>query len=385
MPEQALFLQHGFLPECDPLPRLSPAFDDWEEVAAQLPKLLVSDRLRPTLEALPPFPLEALAEPARERAMTLLSCLGHAYVWHGDEVAHALPARLAQPWHAVATSLGLPPVLTYSSYVLHNYRRFDASRAIELGNLCLIQNFLGGQDEEWFVLIHVDIEHRAAPAIAALHRALDAADAGDADLLEQQLRVVHASIDAMNESLHRMAQGCDPHTYFNRVRPYLNGWKGPAALPAGLVYKGVDAYGGRPQRLRGPTGAQSAVLPALDAMLGIALPAHDLRTYLAELRTYMPASQRAFLASLEARVCVRGFVERAERSSLSQHYNACVDGVERFRSLHLELAAAYVWKHLPADAQAIGTGGTSFMTHLKANRDDTERHRVTIPAGITRA
>jgi hypothetical protein len=31
-----------------------------------------------------------------------------------------------------------------------------------------VQNFLGGMDKEWFRLIHVSIEAAAAPAIAAL-------------------------------------------------------------------------------------------------------------------------------------------------------------------------------------------------------------------------
>jgi hypothetical protein len=59
------------------------------------------------------------------------------------------------PWHAVATSLGRPPVPSYSSYALNNYFRFEPERPIECGNLGLIQNFLGGIDEEWFILIHV--------------------------------------------------------------------------------------------------------------------------------------------------------------------------------------------------------------------------------------
>jgi indoleamine 2,3-dioxygenase len=82
---------------------------------------------------------------------------------------------LAAPWYRIAESLGRPPVLSYSSYALHNYFRFDPSREIECGNLALIQNFLGGIDEEWFILIHVEIERKAGPAMAALPACLDAA------------------------------------------------------------------------------------------------------------------------------------------------------------------------------------------------------------------
>src|SRR2546422_504640 len=140
--------ERGFLPQQDPLTRLPQPFDAWESAASGLPKLLVSDHLRRTIEDLPPFPLHAIGnDRERERAMVLLSYLGHAYVWSGATPATAVPRVLAVPWHAVASSLGRPPVLSYSSYALHNYFRFDPHRDIECGNIGLIQNFLAGADE----------------------------------------------------------------------------------------------------------------------------------------------------------------------------------------------------------------------------------------------
>ena len=53
-----------------------------------------------------------------------------------------------------------------------------------------------------------------------------------------------------------------------------------------MVYEGVDAFGGRPQLFRGETGAQSGVVPALDAALGVPHAADPLRTYLMEMRDY---------------------------------------------------------------------------------------------------
>src|SRR5215475_8823869 len=88
--------ERGFLPFEDPLSRLPKAFDAWESVASSLPKLFVSDRLRCALESLPPFPLDAISsERERERAMVLLSYIGHAYVWGGPRPARVLPACLA--------------------------------------------------------------------------------------------------------------------------------------------------------------------------------------------------------------------------------------------------------------------------------------------------
>lgn len=59
---------------------------------------------------------------------------------------------------------------------------------------------------------------------------------------------------------------CDPAIYFSRVRLPMSGWRGNDALPAGLVYAGVWEA---PVQLYGETGAQSGILAAFDAALGV--------------------------------------------------------------------------------------------------------------------
>ncbi len=370
--------ERGFLPLQDPLRRLPEPFDAWEIMASSLPKLFASDHLRRTISDLPPFPLAAIAREAeRERAMLLLSYLGHAYVWGDAQPAEVLPSRLAVPWHAVASSLGRPPILSYSSYALHNFFRLDPAREIECGNIALIQNFLGGIDEEWFILIHVDIEKRAASGLAALHPCLDAAEQRNAERLTSYLTVLEASLGQMYATLQRMPERCDPYVYYHRVRPYIHGWKNHPDLPQGLIYEGVDSYFGQPQQFRGETGAQSAIVPSLDAVLGIGHKEDMLRTYLMEMRVYMPPNHREFIESLEARGSVRPFVERAGNAGLTAIYNACVEHVERFRALHLQYAATYIFRQAQTDAKnphAVGTGGTPFMQYLKKHRDETAEH-----------
>ena len=46
--------------------------------------------------------------------------------------------------------------------------RLDVSKPIELGNIVCLNNFLGGVDEEWFRLVHVEIEAKAGPALASI-------------------------------------------------------------------------------------------------------------------------------------------------------------------------------------------------------------------------
>ena len=62
-----------------------------------LPKLLVSDKLRPTLERLPVCDVTGLNEVGLNRGMLLLSYFGHAYVWGQPPPPRVLPACIAVP------------------------------------------------------------------------------------------------------------------------------------------------------------------------------------------------------------------------------------------------------------------------------------------------
>src|SRR5262249_1284436 len=161
------------------------------------------------------------------------------------------PPSLAVPWHAAARSLGRPPVLSYASYALANWRRIDLAGPIALGNIALLQNFLGGIDEEWFILVHVDIEARAAAGLTAIRNGQRAVVDRSPQLVQLHLAEIALALERMNTTLKRMRERCDPYIYYNRVRPYIHGWKGQPAMPQGLIYEGVDEYGGKPQQFRG--------------------------------------------------------------------------------------------------------------------------------------
>src|SRR5688500_6700695 len=114
-------------------------------------------------------------------------------------------------------------------------------------------------------------------------------------------------------------------------------------LPQGVRYEGEAGLAG-PQRLRGETGAQSTIVPVLDALLGVAHAPDPLREYLGEMRGYMPPRTRAFLEHVEQSGSVRRVARdlRAGRPELAEAYDACLRWLEAFRSLHLEYAAQYI-------------------------------------------
>jgi indoleamine 2,3-dioxygenase len=127
-----------------------------------------------------------------------------------------------------------------------------------------------------------------------------------------------------------MPERCDPYIYFHRVRPYIHGWKDNPALGAGLVYQGVAETRGEPQAFRGQTGAQSSIVPALDALLGIRHAQDPLRTYLDELHAYRPPAHRRFIDGVRAQSRLRFFVAAAGHPALREAYNECVIRLARF-------------------------------------------------------
>ncbi len=370
----------GFLPAQDPLTELPAAYAAWDEVAWELPRLLLTDRLRDVVEQLPELdPTDLDSGAALRRAMLVLSFLGHAYVWDGQPRGR-LPRSVAVPWCAVAERLGRPPVLSYASYALDNWRLYDPDAPVELGNLALLQNFLGGADEDWFIGVHLEIEWRAAPIMRSIGPLLDAVRDGNASGVTTALSAIASALQEMVAVLRRMPEHCDPYIYYHRVRPWIHGWQNHPALPRGVVYEGVEGLSGG-QKLRGETGAQSGIVPLLDAVLGVAHADDPLRAYLLEMREYMPPGHRAFVEAVEGSGALRSHVQAHVGSypEIAEVYDECVHWLEAFRSLHLEYAGFYIYRQAqvhPGNPNMVGTGGTPFMPYLKKHRDETAVVRV---------
>ena len=377
----------GFLPATDPLERL-PQEPILNQIGTELPKLLSARQVRGVIQDRQDI-MGAVADEwgldVFRSVMRALSFVGHAYVWEDpDHPATRLPACLARPWCQVAQQLGRPPVLSYASYALHNWRRLDPHKPIELGNIVLLQNFLGGLDEEWFVLIHIDIEAKAGPGLQGLVQAHHAARVDRADAVLAGLEALAGAQEAMRETLLRMPERCDPYIYYSRVRPYIHGWKNSPALPNGVIYEGVPEYAEQPQQFRGETGSQSSIVPALDAGLGVPHAEDPLTQYLVEMRDYMPPRHRAFLAALEAqrdgqgRPLLFGYARdrKSTHPELWRAYCACVDLLAQFRQIHVDYAERYIFRQHQSHAgnpTAVGTGGTPFMPYLTKHLEDTKR------------
>ena len=375
-------LSHGFLPSTDPIPSLPSIFSAWDDIVHALPKLFLTSTLREAILSLPEMDLSHFTSGMEyERAMLMLSYLGHAYVWHNTKTAkpaERLPAVLSKPWSAIANKIGRPPVLSYASYALYNWYRINPEKPIALGNIALLQNFLGGEDEEWFILVHVDIEAKAISGLNALLPAMTAAENYDVAALMLALEKIADSLSAMCDVLDRMPEHCDPYIYFNRVRPYIHGWKNNPALPNGLIYEGVSEI---PQFYKGETGAQSSIIPCFDALLCVQHADNPLKQHLDEMQEYMPPEHRQLLHFLEKKSTVRDVVlQHKNNETLREIYNLCLAHIARFRRTHVGYAAHYIQKQSQvslANPTQVGTGGTPFMHYLKTHLEETELHLIT--------
>ncbi|MBA3942354.1 MAG: indoleamine 2,3-dioxygenase [Sphingopyxis sp.] len=376
--DYAMSAERGFLSSFE-LPEIALP-DEWAPVlhaAEDLSALITSGRIRHFLDQLPDPGVAAWAKGASDAelraAMVRYSFLVQAYVWGEAEAPVSLPANLAVPMVALADALGQAPLLPYSAYVLDNWARLDEAGGITLDNIAMIQNFLGGADENWFVLVHVAIEATAGRALELACELVDCAAANDVAGATARLEEMSEVWGRINAIFDRMPERCDPYIYYQRVRPYIHGWANNPALPGGLVYDGVEKFGGIGQAFRGQTGSQSSIVPSMDALFGVVHSNDPLRAFLDELHQYRPVPHRKFIDDLRAQSTLRAFATASGDAALKDAFNANLTHVANFRTRHLEYAASYINKQASSGAgndPDVGTGGTPFMKYLKKHRDE---------------
>ena len=375
-----------FLPNKDPLKKYitqSRSLQKLEHIASELPKLLLTGKVQTTIDGLSKnaLSIKPLLKTNNIQEINLsmvhLSFIAHAYIWGGKKPSKLLPEVVAKPWVEVSNILGRPPILSYASYCLDNWYRIDKKQEISLENVALITNFLGGVDEDWFVTIHVCIEHAAKDAIAAAYE-ISKLKSNKDNKLDDGLRRIIISLREVNSIFSRMPEKCDPYVYYHRVRPFIFGTKDNPDLKKGLIYE--NQFKNKPQFFRGETGAQSSIMPFLDGALGIYHTKDHLRHYLNEMRDYMPPEHRKMIEEVESISSAKELIDSSK--SLKIKYNKCLEEIRRFRALHLEFAASYIHKQSQiknpfgtGGSTIKGTGGTPFMKYLKKHRDETEKQK----------
>ncbi len=379
---------HGFISSDQPLRYLNDKNQDeqiLENLACSIPKLLLTNKIRKQIDNLPDsFFSHDLSKYSEEELRLLnvqFSFLAHAYVW-GDLVPSKILCKaIAKPWSDISNMLGRPPILSYASYCLDNWHKINQDEGVNLDNVALNYNFLGGIDEDWFVTIHVCIEHAANKAIQSAFNIALKTETSDCDekVLLGELKSIKEAMLEVNHIFRKMPEKCDPYIYYHRVRPYIFGWKNNPALPDGLIYE--SCFDEKPQLFRGETGAQSSIVPTLDALLNVEHERDELREYLDEMKSYMPPSHRELIKFIEDTSKVKEQV--SNNKMLMELYDDCCQEISIFRSQHLRYAADYIHNQSTKStlfgsggSKVRGTGGTPFMKYLKKHRDETDSSKI---------
>ena len=378
----------GFIGSDQPLRYLNDKNQDeglLEDLACSIPKLLLTNKIRKQIDNLPDsFFSHDLSKYSEEELRLLnvqFSFLAHAYVW-GDLVPSKILCKaIAKPWSNISKMLGRPPILSYASYCLDNWHKINQDEGVSLDNVALNYNFLGGIDEDWFVTIHVCIEHAANKAIQSAFNISLKTETNNCDekvLLDELTSIKEAMLE-VNHIFRKMPEKCDPYIYYHRVRPYIFGWKNNPALPDGLIYE--SCFDEKPQLFRGETGAQSSIVPTLDALLNVVHERDELREYLDEMKSYMPPSHRELIKFIEVTSKVKEQV--SSNKMLMELYDDCCQEISIFRSQHLRYAADYIHNQSTKStlfgsggSKVRGTGGTPFMKYLKKHRDETDSSKI---------
>jgi indoleamine 2,3-dioxygenase len=175
---------------------------------------------------------------------------------------------------------------------------------------------------------------------------------------------VTSAISAATDALMAIEKWCDHHVFYHRVRPFLAGWPAP-----GIRFEGVDD---RPRILAGGSAAQSSLIQAFDAGLGITHDAPSTSGFLGGMRRFMPAGHRRFLDDLRAGPSVREFAGADRDPEPVEAYDGAVRALTALRHKHIGIAARYV-RRFERDDGGKGTGGSDFVHFLRTSKEETAR------------
>lgn len=322
-------------------------------------------------------------------AVLILSMLAQAYIWEDKEnPARRLPEVIARNLHELCQQSHRFPTLTYVDYVLSNWYLQDPHQGITLENITPHYTFTGSISEEWFIKIHVMVEATCGPALLAAcsaflllqDRRVPVMPAQKNQLIELFSKVREA-LQIAAEIEKRMIEHCDPDYFWQWLRLYFQGWEAvKSPTEVGVQLLGVNDFH---HVYRGSSGAQSSILPALDAIFGIRHKIDDAYHHSLSLQQYMPREHRALIELLKTSV-IKESIETSGWKDLKVAWQDVVSSIKNFRLAHFWLVVKYIFE--PAKRRGIarqsipGSGGTSIdnflVGHIETALEAKEKIRV---------
>jgi indoleamine 2,3-dioxygenase len=350
--------EHGLLPAeparlgelaaSDPLARA-------DEMCRALAHTSPSD-LRAAIESLTsPTKLGTLTPGAAEAALRAYALLATRLI-HSDRNGRdrRLPRAIAQPLLQLSRAAGRPPGLTYASYVLTNCSQPPLPRS-QPDDIIVAHTFSGTSDEAWFIAVHLAVETIGGEVVRAIADCRSALDAGSIGALVSGIDALAGAIGWSATVLDRIGEHVDADVFRDVVRPNLHG------------FSNVMFETNPPVRVSyiGETGAQSAMVHAVDLVLAVRHP-EVIERSLARFRECAPPQHREYTAFAAA--VGREIASLApSNAGLRQAYVGALRELQSFRDRHVGIVEHYLF------AGTRGTGGTSGHPWLRSIRDDVAR------------
>lgn len=405
--QPALISNRGFLPEKDPimtLPTTSELNIALNAVISNLANLVQSKQLRTHINALnvkysdAKIILQKGVKGQKQAAIFILNMLMQAYIWETPtQSEHQIPAVIGNNLYLLCKNKQRYPTMTYEDYVLQNWRRIDPAQEISLDNIKPIATFTGTRDEEWFIMVHVVIESICAEAIKALVQAcnlaaeINAQGIGSNDARYAQLislfNKIAESLEGSLSVMKRMDEQCKPDAFWRVLRPYLSGTEkveyreqaNSVTVQHGVVLQGVVNKDKRSTFVfKGASGAESSIIPALDAAFKVKHDVDGMHQYLLEFQKYMPSKHRTLIGLLAANK-LNKVSSNSNSKELCDAWTLVVSQVHNFRKQHLNLVHKFIYTPARADGiprDAItGTGGAPIDGYLGARAAATDDHK----------
>lgn len=265
-----------------------------------------------------------------------------------------------------------------AAYTLYNYHFAEPSLGTSsYTNLRLIRAFERGLDpsssEAGFVLTHVDMVKHSPSLILGTTQLLDAiaANPSDRSMASSALYLLLDAMAAIESSMEAMWTHSRPTDYLS-YRTFIFGITNQSMFPYGVVYAGHN--NDQPMSFRGESGANDSIIPLLDALLEIPMPANPLTEILKDFRSYRPKPHREFLAYVREAARELGVKEYCTQSGEQQQqqqqsalvettvlYLRLLDTVRSFRWRHWLFAREYIIRR---SKHPTATGGSPIVTWL---------------------
>lgn len=302
---------HGLMPTKPPPLNSPPGYEAWDEMAASLPELFRTVRVRQALRELPVLSAaeEDLPDEYLLRASVIMSMLAHAYHRvEADPPRQPMPEGVQLPWEQITRRLNrTAPHLSYIDLIMYNWRMVDPDRAdpMRVDNLRLLVPTVDNKEERIFYLTQIEILAQCTPLIGAIIRAQEAVHNDDPETLKKELilitdgllDVTHNSFMTINPNPHSDSY-VDPVVWAKTVAPF--------AVP---IAEGTA----------GPSGTSAPVFHVLDAFFNRKNYNSRFGEEMIHLRDWYPKNWQNFIEAL-GEISVADYVEKRGNPVLSGIY-----------------------------------------------------------------